>query len=213
MSTWIRPAAAALAVALLAGCAAGSAASDVTPGYDGKDRTIDTSPFEVVGPGPNSPTTLPDSLFEPKAPTTTATPTTTTPLPPPPPLPTTTTTTLPFPGAPTPASITDICGFSTYVSSFYGLTREPPDRAEALMGDLMEALDRVTQVAPTNLRPDARALRDQFREIEGVLREVGWNANAPRYVAAIEVATADSTPDGIAARLRRIVTAESEICD
>ena len=216
MPTWFRFAAAALAVLLLGACGAGSDDSSATPGYSGDDRTVDTSPFTMIRPGADAPTTLPPEVFStdpsttfpaPRPPTTTTTlpPTTTTST-------STTTTTLPTPGTPSIDSITNICGFSTYVSSFYGLSKESPARVKTLMSDLVAVLNRLTQVVPADLEADVTYVRDRFTEIQDVLRDARWNARSKRFREAIDEIIADTSPTGLQQRLQRLVWIEAQTC-
>jgi len=173
---------------ILVGCGGGEATTDANPGFSGEDRTVDTSPFEMPALN-DSPTTLPDSFFESTTteatlplppPTTTAPPTTSTSTS------TSTTTTLPTPIVPELANITDLCGFASYMSSFYGLSKESPRTVQRKVTALVAVLRRLAEVAPASVRADVVAIATALSDLRDVLRTVDWNPDAPEYKAALQ---------------------------
>jgi hypothetical protein len=185
----------------LAACGSDSTRIGAAPGYDGDGRPVDTSPFAPAGASSRSgSTTLPERAFA-KSTTTTPPPTTTPSV-----------TTIPPPVTPEPGSVRNLCGFAAYISSFYGLSNESPDRAEALVVGLNSLIQRYVDVSPAEVRPDVEFIQAVMGEVSRTLAANGWDPASAAYTAIIQRYASDTGPESLDARLKRVGAAEIDAC-
>ena len=180
------------------------AASGPAPGFEGEERGVDDSPFNLAEPTTTAgPTTIPGGRDLGRSTTTT---TTTTPQ--------VTTTTVPTEvGLPPPDEINSICGLHDSVASFQLIWRDDSVDVRQVVEQLQSNMNRYLDVSPPEARPTVDALRTMIISAAAVLRAAGWDTSAPGPRELLRAAETQAPPlDQMVPSMNRIREIEDARC-
>ncbi len=175
------------------------------PGFDGRDRAVDDSPFELAEPTTTEgPTTIPGGARPRRSTTTTSTTSTTT----------TTTTTIPTsPLLPRISSITSLCGMIDSIQSVSNVFIDTSLDPESVMTGMLIVLDRYAEVSPPDLVGDVRAIRTLFGQLTDQMRDAGWDAQDPGVLRSVDSIRSETPPFGaLQGHARRVEFHEAATC-
>lgn len=178
------------------------------PGFDGRDRDVDRSPFELAEPTTTEgPTTVPTPRGLGVRRTTTTTSTTTT-------LPPTTTTTIPTAVIlPPPDKIDSICGMHDSIFSFQLIWTDPSIDVQQVAEQLQSNMNRYLTVSPPELRDEVDGLRNTLIAMAERLRSAGWNTNDRGVRQLLQAIESQSPPfEQFVSRMNAVRFVEAATC-